>query len=461
MKSRTHFGASLLILAVVSQGYYSLAQSVSTVYSFAGQNSSGFPNYVTLTQGRDGNLYGTTFGSSKTTGTVFKMKITGATAHVSTIYTFGSDGSNPLGGLTLATDGNFYGTTFYGGASNVGVLFKLSPRGTYTVLHEFVGGSDGASPVAPPVEASDGNLYGATMGTGFASTVYKYTINGGTYSTIYDFSSANGEAVQGPLIEGSNGHLYGAAFLGGLNGFCGTLFELTKTGSLVWSYEFPCGSGGQSPWALTQTDSGTFYGATFEGGGQLNCGSIFEVGPTGNVSILYAVQSYADGCNPETALTSGTDGNLYGIIPFSGKHDGGTLFRVTQSGDFDLLNSFGASGNTPLAAPMQDTNGIFYGTTSSGGKYNSGTIYSYNAGLAPFVTFVLSVGKVGQSAQILGQGFTGTTSVTFNGVPATSFKVVSDTYMTAVVPADATTGPVVVTTPGGKLTSNVSFRISK
>jgi hypothetical protein len=80
-------------------------------------------------------------------------------------------------------------------------------------------------------------------------------------------------------------------------------------------------------------------------------------------------------------------------------------------------------------------------------------------GLGPFVSLVLPVGKVGGTAQILGQGLTGTTSVTFNGVAASRFAVVNDTYMTAVVPSAATSGKVVVTTPSGALTSNVNFRI--
>jgi hypothetical protein len=101
---------------------------------------------------------------------------------------------------------------------------------------------------------------------------------------------------------------------------------------------------------------------------------------------------------------------------------------------------------------------MFYGTTGNEGGA-LGLIYSLNMDLGPFVTFVQSVGRVGQPAQILGQGFTGTTSVTFNGIVATSFKVVTDTYMTAVVPSGATTGKVVVTTLAGPLTSNVSFRI--
>src|SRR4029077_6846040 len=105
------------------------------------------------------------------------------------------------------------------------------------------------------------------------------------------------------------------------------------------------------------------------------------------------------------------------------------------------------------------TNGKFYGTIPAGGSGNNGSIYSLDMGLDPFVTFVRSQGKVGSTTQILGQGLTGTTSVTFNGIPAASFSHVSYTYMTGGVPSGAATGPMVVTTPSGKLTSNVNFRI--
>jgi hypothetical protein len=94
------------------------------------------------------------------------------------------------------------------------------------------------------------------------------------------------------------------------------------------------------------------------------------------------------------------------------------------------------------------------------GPHDDGYVYSFKMGLGPFITFVRSQGKAGATAQILGQGLTGTTSVTFNGIAA-SFSVVNDTYMTAVVPAGAATGPVVVTTPSGPLTSNPSFRITE
>jgi len=109
---------------------------------------------------------------------------------------------------------------------------------------------------------------------------------------------------------------------------------------------------------------------------------------------------------------------------------------------------------------MQHTNGRFYGLANVGGTDDNRTMYTLDMGLVPFVAFVRATGRVGQLAEILGQGLTGTTSVTFNGVAA-NFTVRSDTFMTAVVPAGATTGPILVTTPSGTLTSNVSFRVGQ
>jgi uncharacterized repeat protein (TIGR03803 family) len=213
---------------------------------------------------------------------------------------------------------------------------------------------------------------------------------------------------------------------------------------------------------LLQASDGNFYGTTFEGGHGIGCGTVFKLNQAGNVSPVYAFKDAADGCNPEAGLVQGTDGNLYGTTPYGGKGGNGgdgTLFQLTTHGVHTILYNFGTTGYRPLAAPMQDTNGTFYGTTELGGRSGYGTVYSLNMGLGPFVTFVRPNGAVGGTAQILGQGLTGATGVTFNGIAATSFKVATDTFMTAVVPAGATTGKVVVTTPGGTLTSNVTFRV--
>jgi uncharacterized repeat protein (TIGR03803 family) len=133
-------------------------------------------------------------------------------------------------------------------------------------------------------------------------------------------------------------------------------------------------------------------------------------------------------------LVEGTDGYLYGGA-------GTVLYRITKGGSYSVLESFSSQTFYGFNASLiQHTSGSFYGTTPFGGQYDSGTLFSLDMGLGPFITFVQPTGRVGQAAQILGQGLTRTTSVTFNGVPATSFKVVTDTFMTAVVPSGATTG---------------------
>ena len=107
---------------------------------------------------------------------------------------------------------------------------------------------------------------------------------------------------------------------------------------------------------------------------------------------------------------------------------------ITTGGTYTQLFSFPLSlGQDPLGGLLQHTNGVLYGTTSLGGVNGFGVIYSLDMRLGPFVTFVSPSERTGSSAQILGQGLTGATSVTFNGV-ATSFKVLTDTYMTAIVP---------------------------
>jgi uncharacterized repeat protein (TIGR03803 family) len=109
---------------------------------------------------------------------------------------------------------------------------------------------------------------------------------------------------------------------------------------------------------------------------------------------------------------------------------------------------------------MQDTNGSLYGTTFEGGAYGLGTVFSLSVGLGPFVETQTTSGKVGRVVEILGTDLTGTTSVTFNGTPVTSFTVNSSaSAISTTVPVGATTGLVMVTTPTGMLKSNVPFRV--
>jgi uncharacterized repeat protein (TIGR03803 family) len=158
-------------------------------------------------------------------------------------------------------------------------------------------------------------------------------------------------------------------------------------------------------------------------------------------------------------LVDATDGLFYGTTYGGGNFGGGTIFSVSAAGSLTTLHSFdGTDGAGPYVGLVQHTNGTLFGATTYSGTLGHGTVFSLNAGLRPFVGLVQSLGKVGTTVGILGQGFTGTTAVSFKGLPAT-YHVKSDTFMTAVVPTGATTGKVVVTTPGGTLTSNVNFRI--
>ncbi len=155
-----------------------------------------------------------------------------------------------------------------------------------------------------------------------------------------------------------------------------------------------------------------------------------------------------------------TDGNFYGTNDI-GPLDfvGGVIFRISPAGAFATPHEFDfTSGGSAQTTLLQHTNGLLYGETCCGGSFGVGVFYSLKAGLRPFVSFLPAIGHDGKTIGVLGQGFTGTTRVSFHGKPA-QFKVVSDTFLTATVPHDATTGFVTVTTPRGTLTSNKKFQV--
>lgn len=432
---------------------------VSTVYSFSNAGSNGFPLYVAPIQGRDGRLYGSTNGAPATGGALFREAL-GGPAKITYSFVEGSvQGQNPQFGLTLATDGNLYGVAT-GGQFGYGVLFRVgSGGGNYTVLHQFAGDGDGAYPTFPPIQASDGKFYGITQGVAGASTLYRYAAKEG-FATLYSFTSDYGQSASCQLIETVDGTLYGCAGGGGINGN-GTVFQITKAGVPLWRYQFSGGNDGYAPVGTLVLDAaGNLYGTTLNGGANGGLGTAYAIDQSRQLTVLHTFTRGADGNSP-IGVSLGSDGMLYGAAAFGGPQDSGTLFRLSTSGSFQMLYPFRARGTKPLAAPIQAPNGLFYGTTSLGGKNSAGTIYSLDMGLAPFIALQQYQGRAGTTAQILGQGFTGTSGVTFNGVAATSFTVVSDTYMTAVVPTGATTGSVVVTTPTGTLTSNKMFTVTK
>jgi uncharacterized repeat protein (TIGR03803 family) len=216
---------------------------------------------------------------------------------------------------------------------------------------------------------------------------------------------------------------------------------------------------------LVQATDGNFYGTTYFGGAY-NYGTVFKVTRSGTLTTLHSFDG-TEGGNPDAALVQGTDGNFYGTT-YYGANGYGTVFKITPGGTLRTLYSFCsqsgcADGAHPYAGLVQDTNGKFYGAAcgafcGGGGTGGYGTVFSLSVGLGPFVETQPTSGKVGAAVEILGSDLTDATSVTFNGTAA-PFKVVSSSQITTDVPAGATTGKVQVVTPSGTLSSNVPFRV--
>src|SRR3984957_20281827 len=229
------------------------------------------------------------------------------------LHTFASEGAiNPAAALIQATDGNFYGTTIGG----LGAVFKMTPGGTLTILHEFTGGTtDGANPYAGLIQGKDGNFYGTTgeggtLGEGTVSTMTP----SGTVTLLHSFnSSTDGGYPQAGLIQGTDGNFYGTTEEGGPASFGGTVFKMTPGGTLTILHAFTGGTtDGAFPYAgLIQGTDGNFYGTT-AGGGTANQGTVFKVTPGGVLTILHAFTGETtDGAYPYATLIQATDGNFY------------------------------------------------------------------------------------------------------------------------------------------------------
>ena len=482
------------------------AQTFTTLANFDGANGYG-PYYMSLIQGADGNYYGTTaFGGVYENGNIFRVTPDGL---VTLVYSFCeqtgcTDGNIPSAALVLAKDGNFYGTTYSGGDTNGGVVFRLRRNGVYTVLYDLCVGSCTGQPGAsqsPLIQGTNGELYGTSLVGGHrgackdrsgCGSLFGITTQGsltGVYGLCNKSNCADGDFPLGGLVQGTDGNFYGTTTQGGSSNY-GTVFRITPEGNLTTLYSFcsqpGCSDGAIPDAGLIQGLDGDFYGTTTQGGSPnptcpgVGCGTIFKITSSGVLTSLYQFCSQpncSDGYGPQAGVIQATDGNLYGTTFFGGNDltdcDGqagglgcGTVFQLTLDGVVTTVHSFSNSDGACLRGGLlQATNGLLYGTTVVGGDlsclYHSagcGTVFSIDMGFNPFVAFVGGAAKVNEQFGLLGQGLTGTASVSLNGTPA-SFTVISNTLIRATVPAGATTGYVTVTTPSGTLTSNVPFHV--
>jgi uncharacterized repeat protein (TIGR03803 family) len=280
------------------------------------------------------------------------------------------DGAIPMAELIQGADGNYYTTTEIGGAGTCpgevedqipgcGAVVKITPAGVLSVLYSFPYDTststapDGWFPQAGLVQGKDGNFYGVAA-------------EGGT----------GGEAC---------------ADTTGLSG-CGTVFKLTKTGTLTVLHSFCGGSGcgslttdGAEPTGrMVFGANGDLYGTTQVGGlfnGFYNQGTIFRITTSGAYTVLHVFSgnfgSTPDGANPAAGLILGSTGDFYGTTAAGGASKDGTVFKMTPAGTVTLLHSFTGSsdGSMPIGALVQASDGNLYGTCYSGGANGTGTVF--------------------------------------------------------------------------------------
>lgn len=461
------------------------AQTVSNLTTFDGSN--GHDPLGTLAQATDGNLYGATFtGGTKDSGTVFQVTPSG---QLKTIYSFCSqpkcaDGQYSISSPVLGSDGNLYGVVSSGGSyagsmTGSGTVYKMTTGGKITILYTFCSTApcnDGQTPNGVTL-GYDGNFYGTTYRGGQfnSGTIFSITSTG-KFTVLYSFCSqkncSDGWSPQLPPIQGTDGNFYGVALNGGSLGD-GVAYKLTPSGTYTVLHNFCYGSGcnGSQANQLVQDVKGNLFGTTVMGGSsakgsKTGYGTVFEITSKNQYLVLHNFD-YTQG-SPGAGFALANDGNLYGTSAggYDSIQNGGTLFEITPAGKYTQLYTFsvcGVTGYLPSPGLVQGSDGIFYGSTIYGGGSScadDGSLYTLSNGLIPMVKIVPAGGKVGQSVIILGNALKGSTSVTFNGKPAT-FTVVSNTEIKATVPSGATTGTVSVVTPTGTLKSNPQFVVAK
>jgi len=389
---RSSFRASVIPLSgLVASGLSSCGGDGSsssgeqTLYSFANDANKDALGGSELLQAGDGNFYGTTaLGGDSGDGTVFMITPTGAATVLHSFTGAPADGSGPTTSrLIQGADGNFYGTTGGGGANDFGAVYKLTPEGTVTILFSFAGGpADGKYTLAGLVQGTDGNFYGTTFdgGANNRGVVFRLTPTG-VETVLYSFGAAgSGDAIglATALIEGSDGNFYGTSLDGGASNQ-GTVFSITPAGVETVLHSFgKSGDGIQPLGRLTLGSDGALYGTTTDGGAHGH-GMVFRLTPEGVETILYSFTGAPrDGSFPEAGLLQGQDGNFYGTTGFGGANNLGTVFKLTPGGVETVLHSFAGApgdGSQPEGTLVEGSDGNLYGTTYQGGANNVGAFF--------------------------------------------------------------------------------------
>ncbi len=349
-------------------------------FDFDGPN--GVQPYGSMMQASNGKLYGMTINGGDGYGVLFEYNPSTSTFMKKLSFNSSPEGGSPYGNLLRASNGNFYGLTYIGGANGVGVLFEYNPStSAYTVKYDFNTAS-GGNPGGSLIQATNGNLYGlaSSGGANDNGTLFEYNISTNNLTNKFDFNyDVSGAYPQGSLLQASNGKLYGLTKNGGANG-PGVLFEYDlSTNTYTDKYDFD-GTNGRYPYgALIQASNGKLYGMTSEGGAN-NYGVIFEYDtPTNTYTKIYNFDD-VNGSYPYGSLLQTTNGNLYGLTTYGGANGVGVLFEYntatnTYSDKYEFNTTNGAY---PYGSLMQASNGKLYGMTWNGGTNDLGVSFEYD-----------------------------------------------------------------------------------
>ncbi len=443
---------------VTSSGVFSVLHD----FTYTDGNDPNLP-----TQGTDGNFYGTTiFGGSKGLGVVYKLTSTGKITVLHNFTGYPTDGTHPEGILVQGNDGNFYGTTYQGGSNNSGTIFKMTPTGVLTIIHNFIY-TDGRLPAAGLTLGTDGNFYGSAGagGTKNAGALFKITPSG-TETVLYNFCdpTCNGFGPQTPLVLHTDGKFYGNT---NGNSLGGSVFYRLDTGFnplvnlVTWSSKVGktveiLGQGftgttqvlfGSTP-ATFQNSSDTYMTATDPAGATTGTVTVKTFTSTMKSNRKFLVTPQITSFAPSSA-TVGTVVTITGI----------SLSQTTKVSIGGKSAAFTIKSDTQVTAtvPAGAKTGQRITITTAGGV---GSSVANFAVLPSISSFSPTSGPVGTSVAIMGNSFTGATSVTFGGVAATSYQVIADTEVDALVPAGAVTGPIAVTTAAGTATSATNFTVT-
>lgn len=461
---------ALLTAVVMSAGAATPAhaQTPTAMHAFQLGNIDACEPEDNIVQGRDGNMYGlgVSCGASDT-GAVYKISPTGTE---SVVASFPSTWSSCFSGLTQGNDGNFYGTCFTTPAGN-GSIFQVTPAGVLTDKYDFTGAYGDTEPVYAPIQATDGNYYGVTGYYPYScGNVYKLTA-AGAYTNLHTFSGGDcGPASS--LFQASDGNLYGTLFNCTSNASGPCVYKISTAGVLKEIYGFASATGYMPCTGVIQGKNGKLYGATNSGAAN-NFGNIYELTTAGVYTDVHDFQQATDASCVDNVgrsnvnLMQTTDGSFYGVNGSYGADGNGSIYKLTSTNVFTafLFPNPALDGAYPLSTLIQNTNGLLYGTTPSGGPTScnpcQGVFFSVSTGDAPFVNLEPTqiAEKEGAKVGMFGQGFTSASVVKFGGVTATTKTLSGSTYLTATVPTAALTGPVTVTTGTTTLTSPQTFKV--